>query len=91
MWEDELAGMRVRIKQMREALQAKLTAAGLKQDFSYITRQKGMFSYSGLNKDQMQRLRSEFGVYGVDSGRICVAALNSKNIDAVVAAITKVS
>ena len=91
MWEDELAGMRVRIKQMREALQAKLTAAGLKQDFSYITRQKGMFSYSGLNKEQMQRLRSEFGVYGVDSGRICVAALNSKNIDAVVSAIAKVS
>ena len=91
MWEDELAGMRVRIKQMREALQQKLTAAGLKQDFSYITRQKGMFSYSGLTKEQMQRLRSEFGVYGVDSGRICVAALNSKNIDAVVAAIAKVS
>ena len=66
-------------------------AAGLKQDFSYITRQKGMFSYSGLAKEQMQRLRSEFGVYGVDSGRICVAALNSKNIDAVVAAIAKVS
>lgn len=83
--------MRVRIKQMREALQSKLTAAGLKQDFSYITRQKGMFSYSGLAKEQMQRLRSEFGVYGVDSGRICVAALNSKNIDAVVAAIAKVS
>lgn len=91
MWEQELAGMRVRIKQMREALQQKLTAAGLKQDFSYITRQKGMFSYSGLAKEQMQRLRSEFGVYGVDSGRICVAALNSKNIDAVVAAIAKVS
>ncbi len=91
MWEDELAGMRVRIKQMREALQARLTAAGLKQDFSYITRQKGMFSYSGLSKEQMQRLRSEFGVYGVDSGRICVAALNSKNIDGVVAAIVKVS
>jgi aromatic-amino-acid transaminase len=91
MWEEELAGMRVRIKQMREALQQKLTAAGLKQDFGYITRQKGMFSYSGLSKEQMQRLRSEFGVYGVDSGRICVAALNSKNIDAVVAAIAKVS
>jgi aspartate/tyrosine/aromatic aminotransferase len=58
---------------------------------SFITRQKGMFSYSGLNKEQMQRLRSEFGVYGVDSGRICVAALNNKNIDAVVSAIAKVS
>jgi aromatic-amino-acid transaminase len=50
-----------------------------------------MFSYSGLTKEQMQRLRSEFGIYGVDSGRICVAALNHKNLDAVVAAIAKVS
>ncbi len=91
MWEAELAGMRVRIKQMRQALQTKLAAAGVKQDISFITRQKGMFSYSGLNKEQMQRLRGEFGIYGVDSGRICVAALNSKNIDAVVAAIAKVS
>ncbi len=91
MWEEELAGMRQRIKQMRVALQDKLQAAGIKQDVSFITRQKGMFSYSGLSKDQMQRLRSEFGIYGVDSGRICVAALNSKNIDAVVSAIAKVS
>jgi aromatic-amino-acid transaminase len=90
LWEDELAGMRVRIKQMREALQAKLLAAGLKQDMSFITRQKGMFSYSGLTKPQMERLRSEFGIYGVDSGRICVAALNQQNIDAVVSAIVKV-
>jgi aromatic-amino-acid transaminase len=91
LWEEELAGMRVRIKEMRLALQAKLIAAGLKQDMSFITRQKGMFSYSGLTKEQMLRLRSEFGIYGVDSGRICVAALNSKNIDATVAAIVAVS
>ena len=91
MWEGELAAMRVRIKEMRVALQAKLQAAGLKQDMSFITRQKGMFSYSGLGKAQMERLRSEFGIYGVDSGRICVAALNSKNIDATVAAIATVS
>nr|WP_297352065.1 amino acid aminotransferase [uncultured Caldimonas sp.] len=91
LWEDELAEMRVRIKQMRTALVEKLKAAGIRQDMSFITQQKGMFSYSGLNKEQMQRLRSEFGVYGVDSGRICVAALNSKNIDYVVEAIAKVS
>jgi aromatic-amino-acid transaminase len=91
MWEGELAAMRVRIKEMRVALKAKLEAAGLKQDFSFITRQQGMFSYSGLTKPQMERLRSEFGIYGVDSGRICVAALNSRNIDATVAAIAKVS
>ena len=64
---------------------------GLKQDVSFITRQKGMFSYSGLSKDQMQRLRSEYGIYGVDSGRICVAALNSQNIDSTVSAILAVS
>lgn len=91
MWEEELAGMRVRIKKMREALESKLKAAGVKQDISFITRQQGMFSYSGLTKDQMVRLRNEFGIYGVDSGRICVAALNDKNIDAVVSAIAKVS
>jgi aromatic-amino-acid transaminase len=89
-WEGELAGMRVRIKEMRVALVEKLTAAGVKDDLSFITRQKGMFSYSGLNKDQMVRLRGEFGVYGVDSGRICVAALNSKNLDYVANAIVKV-
>ena len=91
VWEGELAGMRGRIREMRLALQDKLKAAGLKQDMSFISLQKGMFSYSGLNKQQMQRLRSEFGVYGIDSGRICVAALNKKNIDAVVAAIASVA
>ena len=91
MWEEELAGMRARIKLMRTALVEKLTAAGFKGDLSYITRQQGMFSYSGLNKDQMVRLRNEFGVYGVDSGRICVAALNSHNIDAVAAAMAAVA
>jgi aromatic-amino-acid transaminase len=90
MWENELAAMRVRIKEMRTLLVEKLTAAGVQGDLSYIVRQKGMFSYSGLNKDQMVRLRSEFGVYGVDSGRICVAALNTKNIGYVADAIVKV-
>ncbi|WP_343630499.1 amino acid aminotransferase [Roseateles sp.] len=89
-WEEELAGMRVRIKQMREALVAELKAAGITDDLSYVTRQKGMFSYSGLSAEQMQRLRGEFGVYGVDSGRICVAALNSKNLKPVAAAIAAV-
>ncbi len=91
MWEGELAAMRVRIKEMRVALQSKLAAAGIQQDMSFITTQQGMFSYSGLNKAQMTRLRDEFGIYGVDSGRICVAALNHGNIDATVAAIAKVA
>ncbi len=90
MWEEELGGMRVRIREMRAALVTKLRAAGVQGDLDYITRQKGMFSYSGLSAPQMQRLRSEFGVYGLDSGRICVAALNSRNIDAVVQAIASV-
>ncbi len=62
----------------------------MKDDLSFITQQRGMFSYSGLNKQQMQRLRSEFGVYGLDSGRICVAALNSRNLDIVAKAIAAV-
>jgi len=90
MWEDELAGMRERIRTTRHSLVAKLQAAGISGDLSYVVRQKGMFSYSGLSVAQMQRLRAEFGVYGVDSGRICVAAINSRNIDAVVAALAKV-
>jgi aromatic-amino-acid transaminase len=57
---------------------------------SFITRQIGMFSYSGLSKDQMVRLRSEFGIYGTDTGRMCVAALNSRNIQHVCASIAKV-
>ncbi|HEY2561958.1 MAG TPA: amino acid aminotransferase [Caldimonas sp.] len=91
LWEDELAGMRERIKHMRVELQRRLVAAGAAIDTDFITRQRGMFSYSGLTKAQMQRLRSEFGVYGVDSGRICVAALNERNLDTVVAAITEVT
>ena len=90
MWEEELAGMRQRIKQMRSLLTEKLAAAGVKQDFSFIQRQRGMFSYSGLSQAQMLRLRSEFGVYGIESGRICVAALNTRNIDHVVDSIVKV-
>ena len=90
LWEQELAGMRSRIKAMRTALVEQLGAAGVKQDLSFITRQQGMFSYSGLSAAQMQRLRSEFGIYGIDSGRICVAALNYKNIGAAVKAIASV-
>ncbi len=89
-WEGELAGMRQRIKAMRTALVAGLRDAGAKGDFSFITGQKGRFSYSGLSAAQMQRLREEFGVYGVDSGRICVAALNERNLGTVARAIAAV-
>ena len=90
LWEKELGEMRVRIKAMRQKLVEGLKAAGVKQDMGFITEQIGMFSYSGLTKDQMVRLRNEFGVYGTDTGRMCVAALNSKNIDHVCQAIAKV-
>ncbi len=90
LWEKELGEMRVRIKQMRQALVDGLKAAGVQQDMSFITTQVGMFSYSGLNKDQMVRLRNEFGVYGTDTGRMCVAALNSQNIAHVCKSITQV-
>ena len=89
-WEQELGAMRERIKAMRQKLVEGLRAAGVQQDMGFITQQIGMFSYSGLSKDQMVRLRDEFGVYGTDTGRMCVAALNSKNIDYVCACIAKV-
>ena len=89
-WEQELGAMRGRIKLMRQKLVEGLRAAGVQQNMDFITRQVGMFSYSGLSKEQMQRLRSEFGVYGTDTGRMCVAALNIKNIDYVCQAIAKV-
>ena len=88
MWEKELGEMRTRIKAMRQQLADGLKATGA--DMSFVVQQVGMFSYSGLTKDQMVRLRSEFGVYGTDKGRICVAALNSRNIDYVCQAIAKV-
>jgi aromatic-amino-acid transaminase len=89
-WEKELAGMRTRIRDMRSALADGLQAAGITSDLSYITHQRGMFSYSGLSQAQMQRLRADYGVYGVDSGRICVAALNRANLPKVIQAIVAV-
>src|SRR5690606_37902403 len=86
-WAGELAGMRDRIRDMRSQLVAKIQAAGVEQDFSFVMTQRGMFSYSGLTKAQVERLREDFGIYAVGSGRICVAALNSGNIDYVAHAI----
>jgi aromatic-amino-acid transaminase len=90
LWEEELAGMRVRIREMRKSLVEKLKAKAPGHDFDFVIKQRGMFSYSGLTKAQVDRLRTEFSIYAVDTGRICVAALNSRNIDAVVDAIAKV-
>jgi aromatic-amino-acid transaminase len=90
MWEEELAGMRDRIRAMRTGLVDKLKARGVGQDFSFVARQRGMFSYTGLTAAQVERLRNEFGIYAVSTGRICLAALNSRNIDYVADAVAAV-
>ncbi len=89
LWEEELAGMRVRIKQMREDFVAKLKEKAPSHDFAFVREQIGMFSYSGLSKTQVESLRAQ-SIYALDTGRICVAALNSRNIDIVIDAIAKV-
>lgn len=90
-WEAELGGMRERILAMRAALRAGFEQAGVPGDLAYITDQVGMFSYSGLSVEQMRRLRDEHAVYGLDSGRLCVAALNPGNLERVVAAVAAVT
>ncbi len=88
LWSDELKGMRERIKSMRNQMVANLAEA--KQDFSFIAKQCGMFSYSGLTAEQVDKLRTDYGIYAVSTGRICVAALNNQNINAVTDAILQV-
>lgn len=89
-WAGELEAMRLRIKAMRTDLVAALAAAGAERDFGFIADQVGMFSYCGLNAAQMRQLREQYGVYGTDAGRICVAALNPRNVEKVAGAIAAV-
>ena len=89
-WEQELAGMRTRIHAMRAGLVERLAARGA-AGFGFVQSQAGMFSYSGLSKAQVLRLRNDHAIYALDSGRICVAALNHSNIDTVAAAIAAVT
>ena len=91
LWEKELAGMRDRIKRMRFELQRRLVAAGAAHRDRLHHPSARHVQLLRPDKAQMQRLRSEFGIYGVDSGRICVAALNERNLDAVVDAIVQVT
>ena len=81
LWEQELGGMRERIRDMRRQLVEGLHARAPEADFGFVMRQRGMFSYSGLSKAAVVRLREEYSVYAVETGRICVAALNSRSID----------
>ena len=90
MWETELAGMRTRIRAMRTGLVEAIKAQGVAQDFSFVVQQRGMFSYTGLTAAQVERMKDEFGIYAVSTGRICLAALNSKNVDYVAKAIAAV-
>jgi len=89
-WDQELAAMRDRIKRMRLDLVAKIKERAPKAEFGHVIAQRGMFSYSGLTKDQVLRLRKDYSIYAIETGRICVAALNSKNIDYVAEAIAQV-
>ncbi|KAG1088612.1 hypothetical protein G6F40_013464 [Rhizopus arrhizus] len=90
MWEQELTEMRERIHALRHGLVEKLAAAGAPQ-FGFINEQAGMFSYSGLSREQVERLRDEFGIYAVGTGRICVAALNQNNLEYVAKAVATVA
>lgn len=90
LWENELGTMRVRIREMRTLLVQKLKEKAPGKDFEFVQHQRGMFSYSGLTADQVNRLRSDASIYAIDTGRICVAAINTRNIDRIVEAIAKV-
>ncbi len=90
LWEEELAAMRDRIRAMRTKLVEELKAKGVTQDFSFVSRQRGMFSYTGLTPVQVEKLKTDYGIYAVSTGRICLAALNSRNISYVADAISNV-
>jgi len=89
-WEGEVAQMRERIRRMRKLFVQKLREKGIERDFSFIERQNGMFSFSGLEPEIVDRLKNEFSLYIVRSGRICVAAMNERNIDYICNAIAQV-
>jgi aromatic-amino-acid transaminase len=90
LWEKDVAEMRDRIKAMRRALVEGIHKRVPGSDFSFVLKQRGMFSYSGLSKEQVARLRAEYSIYTIDTGRICVAALTTGNVDYVADAIAKV-
>jgi aspartate/tyrosine/aromatic aminotransferase len=89
-WEGEVAAMRGRIWEMRRCFVAGLADAGVERDFSFIQRQHGMFSFTGLTKEQVRRLREEFSIYIVDSGRINVAGLTDQNLPLLCQALAQV-
>ena len=90
LWDREVGAMRERIKVMRKALVDGIHKRARGSDFGFVLAQRGMFSYSGLSKEQVRRLREEYSIYTIDSGRICVAALTTKNVEYVADAIAQV-
>ncbi len=90
LWSNELSDMRSRIAKMREKLAKELAILKKDMDFSYITQQNGLFSYSGLTAEQVDILKKDYSIFAVSSGRICIAALNSHNIERVAKAIANV-
>jgi aromatic-amino-acid transaminase len=90
LWDRELGAMRDRIKEMRKLLVEQVRSRAPDFDFSFVLKQRGMFSYSGLTKEQVRQLRSEYSIYAIETGRICVAALNTKNVGYVADAIASV-
>jgi aromatic-amino-acid transaminase len=89
-WRAEVEEMRLRVRDMRGKLAAQLKTAAPEQDFSFLLRQHGMFGYTGLSAAQVDRLRDEFGVYAIATGRICVAGLNDGNVARVAEAMAAV-
>ena len=89
-WLAEVEIMRTRILEMRQALVAVLRQEMPEGNFDYLLKQRGMFSYTGLSAAQVERLREEFGVYLIASGRMCVAGLNSRNVQRVAKAFAAV-
>ena len=90
MWVGEVTEMRTRIKAMRQKLFEVLSTKVPGRDFSYFINQRGMFSYTGFTPEQVDRLREEFAVYLIRSGRLCVAGLNKGNVEATAQAIAAV-
>jgi aromatic-amino-acid transaminase len=90
LWDRELGAMRERMKAMRKLLVEKIKSRVPSADFSFVLKQRGMFSYSGLSKEQVRSLREEYSIYTIDTGRICIAALTTGNVDYVADAIAKV-
>ena len=89
-WKEELGGMRERIRSMRKALADEMARLGAKRDFSFVTRQAGMFSFTGLTPEQVERLAADYGIYAVKNGRICICGLNTRNVEYVAKSIAEV-